>query len=152
MLLHTFSMCVCVLIKITKQIPPLTHTHTLLFTVVVNLCTGVWLNVFGDISDRSQRRGVNTCSRPEGFFFTSCLGSKAGPAGDWVIKWAGLFSQPQLACCHLLTFRSGNSISVCSNMTHLHTHTHYYTSIFVGTSTDKMDGWMPLFSCCWGKM
>lgn len=70
---------------ITKPLTTLhTHISLLSLTAGVTVCTVVWLPVFGDISDGSERRGVNT-RRSVFFCFVFWLqGSSCWWLGYWV--------------------------------------------------------------------
>lgn len=71
---------------ITKPLTPLnTHISFLSLTTGVTVCTVVWLPVFGDISDGSERRGVNTRRRVL-FCFVFWL---QGLSCWWLAYWVG---------------------------------------------------------------
>lgn len=93
---------VCVFI--TKQLTPSPHTYTHFSQRAwpcARWCDWLCLVTF----PTGQSGEVLTQAGAQSVVFGLCFGSKARPAGDWVIGWAGLFSRCQLAHRHLLTFK-----------------------------------------------
>lgn len=121
------------------------NSAQILFTEEGTVWMMVGLSVLGDISAGSQRWVVYKHTQPVGmciclpaWVIRTCGGQgpsrwgaqrpEAYPTSDLVLKWAVLFSQRQLACCHLVTFKrqlwqSEQSVFAYDMLTHALTRT-----------------------------